>query len=59
MGVLLLGVALGHGLVRTRFAALAPLRRVPAFLRLLGRQSLVVYLVHQPVMIALLWAVVS
>jgi uncharacterized membrane protein len=59
MGVLLLGVALGHLLVRTRFAALAPLRRMPAFLRLLGRHSLVVYLVQQPVMIALLWAVVS
>ena len=59
MGVLLLGVALGHVLVHTRFAMLAPLGRVPAFLRFLGRHSLVVYLVHQPVMIALLWSVVG
>jgi uncharacterized membrane protein len=59
MGVLLLGVALGHLLVRTRFSALAPLARVPGFLRLLGRHSLVAYLVHQPVMIALLWLVVG
>ena len=59
MGVLLLGVALGHVLVRTRFFALAPLARAPGFLRLLGRHSLVVYLVHQPVMMALLWPVVG
>jgi uncharacterized membrane protein len=59
MGVLLLGVALGHVLVRTRFSALAPLARMPRFLRFLGRHSLIVYLVHQPVMIALLWVVVG
>ena len=57
MGVLLLGVALGHALVRTRFSALAPLARAPAAIRALGRHSLVVYLVHQPLMIALLWLV--
>lgn len=54
-GVLLVGVALGHALVRNRFAALAPLGRVPAPLRLLGRHSLIVYLVHQPLMIGALW----
>lgn len=59
MGVLLVGVGLGHALVRTRFAALSPLARAPAFLRLLGRHSLIVYLVHQPLLIALVWAVVS
>lgn len=55
LGVLLLGIALGHLLLRTRFAALAPLARLPAFLSFLGRHSLVVYLVHQPLMMTLLW----
>ena len=58
-GVLLLGVALGHALVRTRFSALAPLACAPRFLRFLGRHSLVVYLAHQPLLIALLWPVVG
>ena len=59
MGVLLVGIGVGHALLRTRFAALAPLARAPALLRRLGRHSLLVYLVHQPAMIALLWVFVG
>ncbi|HET7260662.1 MAG TPA: heparan-alpha-glucosaminide N-acetyltransferase [Casimicrobiaceae bacterium] len=54
-GVLLLGVAVGHLLVRTRFAALAWLARTPSVLGQLGRHSLAVYLVHQPILIGALW----
>jgi uncharacterized membrane protein len=56
-GVVLIGIALGHHLVRTRFAALAPLQRSPRWLRWLGRHSLIVYLVHQPLLLGVLWLV--
>ena len=54
-GVLLLGIAAGHALVRAHFAPLGPLGRSPAALRWLGRHSLVVYLVHQPLLMGVLW----
>jgi uncharacterized membrane protein len=57
-GVLLVGLAAGHWLVRTRFALLAPLAQAPALLRWMGRHSLAIYLLHQPLLIGALWAFV-
>lgn len=48
------GIALGHWLGRHRYAALGPLAHAPAWLRWMGRHSLVVYLLHQPVLMGVL-----
>jgi uncharacterized membrane protein len=56
-GVVLVGIAAGHALARRRFALLAPLDRAPRWLAWLGRHSLPVYLVHQPVLLGALWLV--
>ncbi len=54
-GVLLLGIAVGDRLLRVQFAPLAVLGRSPCWLRFIGRHSLVIYLVHQPLLIGLVW----
>ena len=53
-GVMLIGVALGHGLVRNDFRAIAPFARLPRWIAWLGRHSLVVYMVHQPLLFGVL-----
>jgi uncharacterized membrane protein len=58
-GVLLIGVAAGHALARSDFALLRPLGRLPALVRWLGRHSLAVYMLHQPVLLAALWIAVG
>jgi uncharacterized membrane protein len=57
-GIVFLGIALGHLLVHAQFRPIARLARAPHWLTWLGRHSLVVYLVHQPILLGALWLVV-
>ncbi len=58
IGVMLIGITAGHALVRNGFRAVAPLARTPSALPWLGRHSLAVYMLHQPLLIGLLYAIV-
>ena len=47
---------MGHAAgARNDFAAPAPLARAPRWLAWMGRHSLLVYMVHQPLLIGVLW----
>ena len=58
-GVLLCGIPLGHALVRNRFAMLSRLATPPRWFSWLGRHTLFVYMVHQPILLGALWLIVS
>ena len=58
-GATFIGISLGHRLVHTRFRAVAWLDRAPGWLCWMGRHSLVIYLVHQPVFMGVLWLVLA
>jgi len=55
MGAVFLGIALGHALARHDFAALAPLGCAPRWFRTLGRHTLLIYMIHQPLLLGALW----
>ncbi len=57
-GAVFIGIAVAHGLARVRFRPLAPLAAAPRWLTWLGRHSLAVYMVHQPILLGALWLVV-
>jgi len=57
LGVVLLGVGLGHGLWRAQFRPIAALGRAPRPLLWMGRHSLAIYMVHQPLLMSALWLV--
>ena len=57
LGVVLVGIALGHAMVRGDFAPIRVLGRTPSLLRWMGRHSLAIYMVHQPLLMGAIWLV--
>ncbi len=58
-GVLLLGIASGDALVRTEFRPIAFAASWPHWMAWLGRHSLATYMVHQPLLLGVLFLVVD
>lgn len=56
-GVVLVGIGVGHALADTGFRALRSLAGAPRLLRVLGRHSLAVYMIHQPILMGIAWVV--
>ena len=58
-GVVLIGIGAGHWLRRRAYAPIAAFAKAPRWLAFLGRHSLAVYMVHQPILLGALWVVVT
>ena len=54
-GVLLVGIAAGHALLRNEFRSISLAGKLPRWMGWLGRHSLTVYLVHQPMLLGALF----
>ena len=55
LGVVLIGVAIGHALLRVAFRPIVALGSLPRALRWMGRHSLAIYMLHQPLLLGVLW----
>jgi uncharacterized membrane protein len=55
LGVVLLGIGLGNALLRAQLRPIAALGRAPRPLLWMGRYSLAIYMVHQPLLMGVLW----
>ena len=57
-GLVFVGIALAHALTRVDFRPIAPLARLPRATQWLGRHSLAIYMIHQPILLGVLWVIV-
>ena len=58
-GAMLIGIGAGHALLRLQFRPLAPLAAVPRWIGRAGRHSLAIYMIHQPLLLGVLWIFVG
>ena len=58
-GVMLIGIAAGHLIARTDGSHVRAFEHLPALVRWLGRHSLAVYMLHQPLLLGALWIAVE
>lgn len=56
-GFVFAGITLAHALAAAQWKPVAPFARAPRALQWLGRHSLLVYMVHQPIFLGVLWVV--